>query len=77
MANTASATLIHTSTLPPTLGSFVTIPNPLCGKVLRKCRTFLDKVHMDIVFGDCVTLWGFVTLSYLLMLPLGIVGYTV
>ena len=77
MAEAANATLIHTGALPPTLGSFATIPNPPCGKALCKCRKFLDKVHMDIAFGGCFALGGFDMLSSLLILPLSIVGYMV
>ena len=55
----SNATLIHTGALPATLGAFTTIPNPPSGKPLRKRRKFLDKVHMDIIFGDCVGLGGF------------------
>ena len=59
MAEAANATLIHTGAVPPTLGSYVTIPNPPRGEVLRKRQKHLYKVHMDIVFGDCVALGGF------------------
>ena len=58
MAEAANATLIHTGAVPPTLGSYATITNPPRGKALRKRRKFLDKVHMDIVFGDCVASRG-------------------
>ena len=58
-ASSANAKLIHTGELPPTLGNFATIPNPPAGKLSRKRRRYLDKVHMDIVFGDCVALGGY------------------
>ena len=58
MDEDTNTTLIHTGALPPTRGLFTTIPNPSCGKSLRKYRKLLDKVHMDIVFGDCVALRG-------------------
>ena len=32
--------------------------NPPAGKLLRKRRKYLDKVHMDIVYGDCLSLDG-------------------
>ena len=54
-----NARLIHTGELPPTIGDFATIVNPPKGKPLRKRRKFLDKFHMDIVFGDCVALGNF------------------
>ena len=59
VTDAANAHLINTGPLPPTLGSFATIPNPPSGKSLRRRRKFLDKVHLDIVFGDCVGLGGF------------------
>lgn len=31
---------------------------PNKGKPLTKTRKYLDKVHMDIVFGDCVLIGG-------------------
>ena len=54
-----NAKLIHTSNLPPTLGSFAITFNPPAGKTIRKCRRFLDKCHMDIVYGDTLSLGGF------------------
>ena len=59
VTDASNAKLIHTGELPATLGSFATIPNPPRGKPLKKRRRFLDKVHMDIVFGDCVALGGY------------------
>ena len=37
---------------------FAIVANPEKGKTIKKRRKFLDKVHMDIVFGDCVELGG-------------------
>lgn len=54
-----NASLIHTGELPKSIGDFTTIPNPPKGKLIKKRRKYLDKVHMDIVFGDCVSLGGF------------------
>ena len=54
-----NATLISSGPLPPTLGSFATIVNPPAGKSIKKRRKYLDKVHMDIVFGDSLALGGF------------------
>eukprot|EP00804_Cyclotella_cryptica_P026709 CCRYP_007942-RA/>CCRYP_007942-RA protein AED:0.35 eAED:0.34 QI:0/0/0/0.66/0.5/0.33/3/0/1904 len=51
--------LVKTGEFPPTLGDFATITNPPRGKPLTKRRQFLDKVHMDIVFGDCLSLGGY------------------
>eukprot|EP00804_Cyclotella_cryptica_P016077 CCRYP_004202-RA/>CCRYP_004202-RA protein AED:0.18 eAED:-0.12 QI:0/0/0/1/0.5/0.33/3/0/1917 len=54
-----NAKLLKTGDFPPTIGDFATITNPPRGKPLTKRRQFLDKVHMDIVFGDCLSLGGF------------------
>jgi hypothetical protein len=51
--------LLRTGELPTTIGDFTTINNPPRGKLIKKHRKFLDKVHMDIVFGDCLSLGGF------------------
>jgi hypothetical protein len=59
IASSDNAKLISTGELPPTLGAFATIPNPPAGKTIRKHRRYLDKVHMDIIFGDCVALGGY------------------
>jgi hypothetical protein len=45
--------------MPSTIGDFVTINNPNKGKTLTKHRRFLDKCHMDIVYGDCLSLGGY------------------
>ena len=57
--SSANAKLISTGELPANLGSFATITNPPAGKPSRRRRKYLDKVHMDIVFGDCLSLGGF------------------
>ena len=45
---------------PPSLGSFATIPKSHRGGPLDKCRyKYLDAVHMDIAFGDCLSVGGF------------------
>jgi hypothetical protein len=51
--------LLHSGEFPTTIGDFATITNPPRGKPIKKRRRFLDKVHMDIVFGDCLSLGGF------------------
>jgi hypothetical protein len=48
-----------------TLGHIVTLDKPAQGKHLTKCPKYLDKVHLDIVFGDCLSLSGF---HYVLLL---------
>eukprot|EP00804_Cyclotella_cryptica_P030371 CCRYP_011900-RA/>CCRYP_011900-RA protein AED:0.20 eAED:-0.11 QI:0/0/0/1/1/1/3/0/1923 len=54
-----NAKLIKTGDFPPTIGDFATLTNPPRGKPLTRRRQFLDKVHMDIVFGDCLSLGGY------------------
>ena len=58
-ASSSNAKLIQTGELPPSLGDYATIPNPPAGKLMKKRRRFLDKVHLDIVYGDCVALGGY------------------
>ena len=47
-----NASLVNYGLLPSTIGSIATIANPAKVKPMKKRRKFLDKVHMDIVFGD-------------------------
>ena len=59
MTKAANTPLSHSGALTPALGSFATIPtNPPRDISLRKQRKFLDEVHTDIIFGDCVSLEG-------------------
>ena len=45
---------------PPSLGSYATIPKSHRGGALDKHRyKYLDAVHMDIAFGDCLSVGGF------------------
>jgi len=45
---------------PPSLGSFATIPKAKRGKQFDRFRyRYLDAVHMDIAFGDCLSVGGF------------------
>jgi hypothetical protein len=45
---------------PMSLGSFATIPKAKRGTPLdRTSYRFLDAVHMDIAFGDCVSVGGY------------------
>ena len=59
IAASQNATLLKTGEFPVSLGSFTTIPNPPAGKTSKKRRKYLDKVHLDIVFGDCMSLGGY------------------
>jgi hypothetical protein len=45
---------------PLSLGSYTTIPKAPCGgSIDREDSFFLDVVHVDIAFGDCVSVGGF------------------
>jgi hypothetical protein len=45
---------------PPSLGSYATIPKATRGGALDRTRyKYLDAVHMDIAFGDCLLVGGF------------------
>ena len=58
MTASTNASLVNSGLLSSTIGYFATITNPAKGKPIKKRRQFLDKVHMGIVFGDCVALGG-------------------
>jgi hypothetical protein len=52
--------LINGGEFPPSLGSFATILKAKGGKALNRQNYFyLDAVHMDIAFGDCLSVGGF------------------
>jgi hypothetical protein len=45
---------------PPALGSFATMPKSNKGKPLdQTCYKYFDAVHVDIAFGDCLSISGF------------------
>ena len=45
---------------PPSLGSFTTVPKANKGKPLDRTKyLYLDAVHVDIAFGDCLSVGGF------------------
>ena len=50
--------LVTSGLILSTIGSLDTIANPPKGNPIKKRRRILDKLHMDIVFGDCVALGG-------------------
>ena len=75
-SSSANEKLISTGELPSNLGLFATIPNPLAGKVSQCQQKLLDKVQMDIVFGNCLSLEGFDTTSYWWTSPLDNAGST-
>jgi hypothetical protein len=52
--------LIDSGKFPPSLGSFATVPKGNKGKPIDKTLyLYLDVVHVDIAFGDCVLVGGF------------------
>jgi hypothetical protein len=55
-AASQNATLLSTGELPATIGDYATINNPPHGKPLRTRRRYLEKCHMDIIHGDCLSL---------------------
>lgn len=59
IAASKNASLLAGGELPATIGDFASITMPSRGKTIKKRRKYLDKVHMDIVFGDCMSLGGF------------------
>eukprot|EP00956_Cyclotella_meneghiniana_P030527 scaffold77041_cov51-Cyclotella_meneghiniana.AAC.7 len=59
IAASKNASLLAGGELPHTIGDFAPITMPARGKPITKRRKFLDKVHMDIVFGDCMALGGY------------------
>jgi hypothetical protein len=45
---------------PMSLGSYATVPKAKRGQLLDKTvYRYLDAVHMDIAFGDCVSVGGY------------------
>jgi hypothetical protein len=45
---------------PPALGSFATVPKSNKGTPLdQTLYKYLDAVHVDIAFGDCLSIGGF------------------
>ena len=50
--------MVNSGLLLSTIGYFATIANPPKGNTIKKRSQYLDKVHMDTVFGECVALGG-------------------
>jgi hypothetical protein len=59
IAASVIATLVKQGELPATLGDYTTINKPDKGKTIKKHHRYLDKVHMDIVFVDCLSLGNY------------------
>ena len=50
---------VDTGEFPLSLGSYTTIPKPCRGKSIdRRAYKYLDKVHVDIGFGDTIAIGG-------------------
>jgi len=53
-------TFIDSGKFPASIGSYTTIPKAARGKPIdRTLSKFLDIVHVDIAFGDCVSVGGY------------------
>jgi hypothetical protein len=53
---TKDGTLINTGEFPLSLGTYATIPNAPRGKAIDRLQAkYLDIVHVNITFGDCVS----------------------
>jgi hypothetical protein len=51
------STLLNSGEFPLTLGFYATIPKAPCGKPIdRLPLKYLDIVHVDIAFGDCISI---------------------
>ena len=48
--------LVNSGLLPSNIGYFATTVNPIKVNTIKKRRNYLERVNMDIVFGDCVDL---------------------
>ena len=58
LTTATNESLVKSGLLPSTISSLDTIANNTKGKPIKKQRQYLEKVHMDIVFGECVALGG-------------------
>jgi len=59
IAASKNASPINTGEFSTTLGNYATMDKPAQEKTLTKRRKYLEKVHLDIVFGDCLALGGY------------------
>ena len=58
--STKDGTLLNTGKFPLSLGTYATIPKTPSGKAIdRLPAKYLDIVHVDIAFGDCVYVSGY------------------
>ena len=58
LTTATNASLLNSGLLISTIVFFITISNPPKVKPIKKRRQYLDKFHMNIVFGECVDLGG-------------------
>ncbi len=57
---TNNRTFLDTGKFPTSIGAYTTIPKAPRGKPIdRTPSKFLDVVHLDIAFGDCMLVGGF------------------
>jgi hypothetical protein len=60
ISTTKDGSFINNDIFPVSIGAFTTIPKAPHGKAIdRTTSKFLDIVHLDIVFGDCMSVGGF------------------
>ncbi len=53
-------TYINNDKFPTSIGAYTTIPKAPCGKAIDRTSTkYLNVVHLDIAFGDCMSVGGF------------------
>jgi hypothetical protein len=54
------STYINNGKFPTSIGAYTTIPKAPRGKAIDRTSTkYLDVVHLDITFGDCMSVGGF------------------
>jgi hypothetical protein len=60
VAASKDGTFINTGEFPVSIGTYATIPKaPRRKPIDRTPAKFLDAVHLDIVFGNCLSIGGF------------------
>jgi hypothetical protein len=60
MSVSKDGTFIDTSKFPMSIGAYTTIPKAPWGKPINHTPSkYLNAVHLDIVFGDCMSVGGF------------------
>jgi hypothetical protein len=60
ISSTKDGTLLNTGEFPLSLGTYATIPKAPRGKAIEQLPArYLDIIHVDIAFGDCVSVGGY------------------